>query len=226
MKRLLVVAAAAACILFAAVSPAFALTVKTLGSTNPVAYDIKSLQSTRFYAAADQPNCYAVLKVKTASGYITIYKGALGTATSYFSWRGLSADGHRLPSAVYDYTLTVNKGTASATKSGKISVSKIWFTFSGRSVALATVKHRGYMKAGNANVYVSANSPTKPDSMAMRIAGPGGLNSEIMYRYVYSWRPLSATVYLRAGTAIRQNGIQEFAVRCANDVRYTVTVIQ
>jgi hypothetical protein len=117
MKRIVLTIAAALVIVFAGVMPASAMTVKSIKVTNAVAYDIKSLQSTRFLASVDTTGVYAVLKVKTAAGDLVLYKGPINTTApvQLASWNGLSG-GKRLPSAVYGVTLTINKGgqTASA----------------------------------------------------------------------------------------------------------------
>lgn len=213
----------------AAVGSATAPKALTARFSNPVAYELKSLLTTRFHASVDSPNVWAVLTVSCPSGPKTLYDGPIGAANQDFvfpAWNGTDAKGNRLTSSSYDWQLTVTKGGASSTTTGKITVSRIFFTMKGRSSAGAVIHHQGYMIPGSANFYVGATTTRASDSLRITVNGPNHYNATVGDFGVVSASRLNTTAYLRGVAAIRSRAVHDLYVTSAGDVTYGVTVIQ
>lgn len=137
--------------------------------TNPIAYELKSLQSTRFYTRVDTANVWAALKVRTPYGDKYIYRGAIPTAGTNFYfplWDGKGPSGQRLPTSVaYRWSLTVTRGGQSTTASGTIPVTRIYTSISGSvsqsyfdNFELFTHTYHSYFVKGWVTAYLSARA--------------------------------------------------------------------
>lgn len=196
--------------------------------TNPIAYSIASKVMTRFYCSIDVTGAVAVMTVATASGTKTIYNGPVNVANKavYFpAWTGKDTNGKTMPSSSYAYTLKVTTSGGTATATGKITVSKIWFTMAGTAATGASKVHQGYMLPGSANVYVGATTTMASDSLKMKLTGPGGLNLALPPFACGSAARMNLTSYVRPPAAIKAKGVQTFTLSATN-VTYGITVIQ
>jgi hypothetical protein len=196
--------------------------------TNPVAYDLKSLRTTRFYTRVDRDGVRAELTVRCPSGVKKIYSGSVGPKgqTFYFpAWDGTGPRGEKLPSAVYDWQLKLTKDGATRTYSGKISVSRVYFSLSGVAKGGSPVKRAAYMVAGNANCYVTAKTSSRWDMLTVGLSSPAQ-SWPSRYWYLGATSPLSTTTYFRGTAAVRAAGLKTWTVTGRSNVAYTLTVIQ
>lgn len=134
LRALLVLAMFTVALFVGVATAAAAPVVKEAAFTNPVAYELKSLLTTRFYCTVDTPGSWATLTVSNSKGVVkTLYSGAINTTSrTYFpAWNGLDSAGKRLPTASYDWKLTITKGGSTTVKTGKITVSKVQFFLKG-----------------------------------------------------------------------------------------------
>jgi len=211
---------------------AHALAINDVKYTGPVAYELKSLQTTRFYCSVDTPGVWATLRIKDGEGRVvkTIYSGPINDANTWFYfplWNGLDNNGKRLYTSSWNWELTVNKGGQTAVKTGKITVSKIAFFVTGRAQYPNVDLFSRYMVPGNANIYVRTSSPVSFDAFQFAIAHEGGYQyeSRIIYNDVAN-SPVNSTVYLRGSTAPRARGMHVLGAAAYEDVSYYITVIQ
>jgi hypothetical protein len=224
---LLIACLMAATLLFA--SPAFAApAVNWVRAGTPIAYDLKSFQSTRFTASVNTANVWAVLKVKTGRGDVVVYKGSIPTANTTFTfpkWNGMGPDGRRLPPASYNYELTISKGGASATASGKILISNVYFGFSGHTYPDVIARCDGYLKARATNVYLTATTPVSEVGggrwLGFGIKGPGDPDTNDFGVQVSLEHPVKRVDRFVADAT----GVWRFSAG-GSDVDFVVTVIQ
>jgi sugar lactone lactonase YvrE len=206
------------------------LAVDWVKVTNPVAYELKSLLTTRFLFSSNLPAATGKIEIQTASGWKTVKSNipiAAANTTVSVSWDGKIA-GRRIPSAAYNYRVILTKSGQTASKGGKLLVSKIYFSFKGSSAWGFVRHHTGYMVPGNANVYISAD-PWSGTSDSLRIS----LRDPYTYRRTLgTWAVpappghLNATAYIRYPYQIRTRSIHTFNVSAARTAGYEVGVIQ
>ncbi len=164
---ILFLATAMAVLAFAA--PALAVPRATFVKySNPIAYQLKSLQTTRFYTNVDTGNVWAELKVATPYGDRFIYKGPIAAAGKNFFfplWNGTGPHGENLPSSAgYQWTLTVSQSGLSSATRGTIAVTKIYMGTHVKATAADLLSHdlevrrSAYLITGSFNIYVSAFS--------------------------------------------------------------------
>lgn len=136
--------------------------------TGPIAYELKSLLTTRLTCNVDQAGTTGRLDILGANGVVkTIYNGPMTAGTNWLPvWNGLDSAGKRLPSATYDWKLTVAKGGESTVVRGKIAVSKISFIVKGNVAPGAAMTADRYMIPGTANCYIRA-STSSGDTVTM-----------------------------------------------------------
>jgi hypothetical protein len=197
--------------------------------TNPLAYDLKSLRSTRFYTSVDKPNVWAELSVKCPTGTKYLYKGAIPNAGENFyflPWDGMGPDGKRMTSAAYEWTLRLSQSGSTSTYTGKITVSRICFSISGTAKAGSPVRTSAYMVPGSANCYIAATSGAASDALYLSLAGPNGFAVAQRNFGVSSGAPLNAVSYYRDAAAIRSAGTHAWTFTGRVAPTYRVTVIQ
>lgn len=227
------VAMLAAFLTFAFASTAFAAPgVTNAKFSNPVAYELKSLLSTRFTCDVDTPGTWGRLDILGANGVVkTVYNGPLTQGTNWFPlWNGYGANGKRLPSASYDWRLTVTKGGESTVVRGKLTVSKIHFVVQGRLTDLGEESYSRYMVPGSANIYWQFTNNSWVDSLYFYLYAPSGTNVGWAYVDFDENETLKGTWYLRKepgnDTLIYERGMHDFEISVANDVTFYMTVIQ
>lgn len=196
--------------------------------TNPVAYELRSFLTTRFVIRTDKEDVAVRLVLKTPSGDVVLHDGVVPNAanTNYSLpvWNGL-VDGRRLPSSSYDWVLTVTKDGQTTTKTGKITISKVYFKMSGTSAG-TTNTHSYYMVPGNANLYIAARTSAVSDSIGIRLSGPGSYYFDAGTFAFGSAAKLDKTVRASGVNAIRARGYHTFRVAGKTAVRYSIIVIQ
>lgn len=199
---------------------------------NPVAYELKSLLSTRFTCNVDTAGTWGKLDVMGANGIVkTIYSGPLVAGTNWFPlWTGLDAAGRRLPSASYDWRLTVSKGGQSTVVRGKITVSRIHFAIAGQGGYLQQTYYSRYMAPGPANIYYDLKNDTPYDTLSLDIYEPSQrLVSHSSWEFDYQQR-IPGVLYLRNNpgndTLVRERGMHTLKIGTYDQVDYYFTVIQ
>jgi hypothetical protein len=205
-------------------------------SSNPIAYNLASMRSTHFTASVNTPNVRAELVVITPNGNVTIFKGVIAHANStvwFPQWNGKMPNGKLLPTASYDWRLTVTKGDQSSVARGKIIVSRICFSMKGTVSGYIDVNDFGnsierdaYMLKGSANCYLSVTTTYPEDQVRMLILGP------LDYGVMVAWDPftnagaMSGTAHLRDKYAPRANGLHRIVWMGTNGVTYSATMVQ
>jgi hypothetical protein len=192
--------------------------------SNPIAYDLKSLQTTRFSTKTNVGGAYAVLSVDTPNGPVYLYRGAIPTAdTDFFFplWNGSGNDGKRLKPSTYPWKLTLSKGgLATTTTRGKILVANITFPVNGVGTGMPQFYER-HMNAGPANCYLTART------LAMTLTGPGGYRATVDSFACHSCHVVPhRTSYLRGATALKRRGQYVFTVKAPAGVHYYMSVVQ
>lgn len=237
-----------ACVLMALVaalaiaSSAFAAPkISEAAYTNAIAYDLKSLQSTHFYATFDRP-VWAELTIHDGAGrkVAKIFDGSISEANKRFwfpSWNGKNSAGKRLPSSgAYIWKLrAVSDGQESVT-TGKIAVCKVLFTMRGDFPTAREQKpawepiYERYMVKGAATIYTRAVRGGD-DATPLSIYYASRSESTQYYGKLGDWdvsasQPLNTTTYLRGTKAIPRQGWYEFSFNISGSLWYEVTVIQ
>jgi hypothetical protein len=238
LVRTFVVLAAAVLMVALAAPSAFAGTpVVQAGYSNSIAYNLKSLQTTRFWGSVLYPNMWAVLKVGTPYGDRYLYKGpiqAAGTRFDFPVWDGRGPHGERLPSSGgYRWTLTVNKGGNSWTTSGVIAVSRIIVTTSVTTteefLQLRNMEtfQDAYMLAGSYRCYLTAIStaaPTEdPGCFGLMIWYPAGPTAALNHEWQF---PAGTTVRANGSGTIARTGIHNFSLSTNHPSRIILTFLQ
>jgi hypothetical protein len=227
--------------------------INSIRYTNQIAYDLRSLQSTRFIANVDHDSTPATLTVKTMRGDVVVWHGRIPAAdTNFFVplWNGMGPDGRKLPPAVYDWEFKIGyqgEGTNAAIRpmlagggeswvaarsSGKIIVSNVCFNVSGMALGSSEPRyHDAWMKPGNANMYVVLDAlvdPSPVDSFDLQLWGPvaGTYNVEKAWTGLAMGTRKTDTFYLRPPKEIKTRGIHTFQCAAGYQVRYNITVIQ
>lgn len=237
--------AAVLCALFAGVAVAGAAPkIVEASYTNAVAYELKSLQWTHFYATFDQP-VWAVLTVHDGAGreVARVFDGAVPEANKRFwfpSWNGKDAHGRHLPSSAgYIWKLRAVRGGQTAEASGRIAICKVLFTIRDQVTHDAATDSRfeaerdyqRYMIDGPANVYISATSKNGCDAFAVTMYGQPGATSfqsgNVGAYSIAAGAKLHETVYLRYPPWRFSRGMQRIATAVRNgDISYQITVLQ
>lgn len=247
-SAVLVSALAVAAVLLSATPALAMLKVNYLRSTNPIAYNLKSLQTTHFYASVDTTGVWADLVVKTPKGDIHVYRGPMNVANRNFwfpAWNGLGPNRTRLPSSGgYIVQLTINRGGQFATAKNSISISRWYGIVSGiseNSLAgpdptgidmITTRTPWAWVVPGNMNVYVHATSAVTTlggDALALTIAS-------VPFAWDATWtapfsldatHPLDKTIYFRgANNTPGETDEYYFLVRGKVRVTYRIVEIQ
>lgn len=183
-RRILVVLALAAAMTFAFTTSALAAPgVTNAKFSNPIAYELKSGLYTRFTCDVNTPGTWGRLDILGANGVVkTVYSGPMVQGTNWLPlWNGLDSSGRRLPSASYEWRLTVSKGGEVTTVNGKLIVCKVCFTVKG-TVSDGRLDVQRYMIPGTVNIYytlgptVSSSQlmPSRPVDIAIFVYKPGG----------------------------------------------------
>lgn len=194
--------------------------------SNPIAYQLKSLLTTRFSCNVDVSGATGKLQILNGNGVIvkTIYNGALAAgANTLPAWNGLDANGKRLFTAAWTWRLTVTKNGKSTVITGKIPVSKIYFSMTGTATSLQSqIK---YMMPGNANIYIQASTARATDRLSISCYEPSGRRVGTLSYPMTSAKPLSATAYFKLVTVVRERGNHTWKIGASNTV-YSILVIQ
>jgi len=222
LRGLLFVAAFACSLLIGIASAVAAPVITEAKFTNPVAYELKSLLTTRMYCTVDTPGVWATLTVSNYKGVVkTVYSGAIPTANQRFwmpTWNGMDASGARLPTGVYNWTLTVAKGTTKTTTTGKIAISKINFNVSGVAAAQQAVKASRYMVAGPAYLYVWASTTNSSNNSAfIGVSGttrpPAGYIGRVPIAWFVFPNNTTYSYYLKDPCTIASKGMHDISVK-------------
>lgn len=215
--------------------------VKEMGVTNPIGYELKSLQWTHFYATFDQP-VWVVLTVHDGTGreVARVFDGAVPTANQRFwfpSWNGKDACGHRLPSSAgYTWKVTAYRGGQSASKNGRIVISRVYFTIKetvpNPAIAdrpMTERRYTRYLVDGSANLYLSAGAT---ETVTFQLTMPQTPTATATYAgNIGSWRMvpgewLNDTRYLRPPTWVIARGIHDIDFESNASLNYQITVLQ
>ena len=198
-------------VVLAASALAFAApTITNAGFTNPIAYDLKSLQQTRFYATVDRP-VWAVLRISNGTGEVVrAYNGPVTVVGKPFwfpAWNGKTSRGCRLPSALgYTWDLTVDRGGLSSTRHGTIAVTRTLLRERGQtevpdSRPETEIVWSRYMVAGPARVQLRAVSTSTADVSVFVQNDVDALNSSVVGHWTTVAQPPGSTalsVFTRA----------------------------
>lgn len=197
-----------------------------------IAYELKSMLSTRFTCDVDSAGTWGRLDILSASGVVkTVYDGPMTAGTNWLPlWNGMNSKGQRMPSAAYDWRLTVTKSGESTVARGKITVSKIAFIIKGNLANLDSVYLDRYMIPGTANIYYQVSNNSYVDSLYMYLWAP---SDDIVGTHMWGFDEndlLKGTLYLRNNpgndTSCHERGLHTFDLSAANDVTFYMTVIQ
>jgi hypothetical protein len=202
--------------------------ILSAGFSNPVAYDIASLQKTTFRTSTDVSGARAVLTLRTSAGNKTIWSGTLPKANAVVAlpaWNGM-VGGRRMATGSFDWDLKVTTTGGTTATSGKILLSKIYFGFSGVTAPGATRVHTGYTKAGFMNVYVSAGTSSAGGTFTLAAHRGTSYSAGIGSWYLASGSRLGATSYLSGGKAVPSPGLTDFLVGGTAGANYKVSVVQ
>lgn len=216
--------------------------------TNPIGYELKSLQWTHFYATFDRP-VWAVLTVHDGAGHevARVYDGAVPEAGKRFwfpSWNGKAAGGRRLPSSAgYTWRLRAYRNGEVTEKAGRIAISRIIFTIKSTLVndewpenqLSREVRWDRYMVDGKtANMYIQASAPsTETDypgffvTMGGRTYNTHDPRGNAYTASIKAGSSVNAAVYLRNGWDF-DTGMNWITVNTWDmpAVTYAITVLQ
>lgn len=217
------------------------LAVNSAGFSNPIAYALKSLLSTKMTFNANASSVHAKLVVNVPGGAWTIYDGntanKVGESFSLPAWNGKNpATGQKAPfAASYSWTLTLSKaGQPSVTKSGTILLSTVYFQMKAAAGGATTHTGSGYLQSppsatGSVNIYVSAAAPSA-DKLAIGVTGPAGSRYTNVVPTNSPWTlPGSGlkTGQLTGTKKIPTNGVYTFTMKTnTTGVAYTISVIE
>jgi hypothetical protein len=205
----------------------------------PIAYDIKSLQTTAFRFASGERGTRARLVVRGARSDggdlvlldkvvdATVDSGwDVGPGPYYVTWNGRDEKGGRLRySAGYTWTLSVSlPGRAPESASGTVIVSRILFVRSGASFGLPSIQ-TGYLRPGAVNVYLTTGTQVATgDTLSLKLSGPGGLSTRT--RSFAVGRGTTCSARFAGSDAPRRSGIHSFTFTARRSSDYRMTVIQ
>jgi hypothetical protein len=153
------------------------------GVTNQVAWGLKSLQYTYFYAGVVPSNAWVKLEVVGGNGVVAkIYDGAVNklgkdSIGRYWSprWYGRDNNGKMLPTGVYNYQWTASSAGSSVIRKGIIVVSRVWWTITGAGPASAPDGFDRYLYGGKTRVfYHTYSAETTTTYMAVSAAWKSG----------------------------------------------------
>lgn len=178
----------------------------------------------------DSANTWGRLDILGANGVVkTIYNGPLVAGSNWFPlWNGMDSAGRRMPSASYDWRLTVSKAGESTVVRGKITVSKIHFVIKGGPTDPDGDYYIRYMVPGNANIYVQATTTEPYDMFAFGVGYAP--TDQLIYATdvldVTNANAFKGTFYMRGAEATPYRG--NHVVIVAGDIApsYTMTFIQ
>jgi hypothetical protein len=186
---------------------------------------------------------WAVLDVFSADGIVkTVYSGPTtggGALQTFPVCDGKDYLGRRLPTATYEWRLTLNRGGETSVTRGRVIVSRITFAVSAvesSDEGYWDVEDR-YMIPGNANVYLRLR-PALPNydkgwgSLNVQLEYPAGVGAGYLLQqvvrvgnYESKGPTLNTTTYLRGANAVRNRGPHTFRLATQN-ADYYFTVIQ
>jgi hypothetical protein len=199
------------------------------GFSNPVAYDLRSLRSTRFVFTADRSACGVTLTLRTPNGPATLFSGvvpnAAGVPYALPAWDG-KVRGMRLPTGMYGWVLTVRKSGVTATRTGSLLLSRVCLSFSGSSTSGIARTHSVYLVTGRATCTIEATSVASSGRLAMRVTGPSSYDRSLGTWALSATRPLLAVASLSGSSAVRASGLHLFTVDGWGGVRYRCRVVQ
>lgn len=202
------------------------------GFAGPVAYELKSLQSTRFGFSASEPDVNATLVVHGArsdGGDLALFTDSsvkLWPDPSQVAWTGRNEKGQRLRSGVYSWTLTATRpGRTPQTVKGSVLVCRIVFDKEGVSIGGSAQALRGYMIRGDARVYLTAFSPIPGgDTVSIRLTGPAAFSTAS--RSFHAESTTDFTSRYTGPSAPPYRGIYTLTITARRNLGYRVTVIQ
>lgn len=198
-------------------------------SSNSIAYNLKSFQTTRFSTSVDRPDVWARLSIRLPGTDKVIYDGPIHEAgkTFFFPlWDGKGPGGKPLPSANYDWELRITKSGATRYYTGRITVCRVLFAIRGSAADGGARSYPMYMIPGNANFYLTARSSRPPDVIRVRVAGPKGYAAQVMALDLVDDSSVTGTGRLTGGRAVRAKGAHTVGVSVDNDAAFGMTVIQ
>jgi hypothetical protein len=195
---------------------------------NIIAYDMASLRTAPFRASTDTTGAAVELRVKTPSGVKLLYKGTMSKANGAVSlgiWNGMGADGKRMPTGLYDWTLKMSTSGGTTTVTGKVRITRTYYMFTGESAA-ELKSFSSKLNAGPVNVYVSASTTATTDSIRVR-AFRGTTYAPVVGTWsITSATPLATSVYMSGKRGIPSAGTIGFDVLGGTRVTFKVTTIQ
>jgi hypothetical protein len=162
MKRLALLLAAVCTMMALSGGTALAAPVIAAhGTTNPIAWGLKSMQWGSVWVQSDDATAYAEVKVLSSKGVVaTLYRGALGARPAnaagkrmFPAWNGKGADGKYLPTGVYNYRITLSSGGQVAVATGQFGVSRLRFTIEGNGTLDQPSTYSRYLYAGRTYTY-------------------------------------------------------------------------
>jgi hypothetical protein len=162
VRKLVVFVALVALIVAGTASVAFAAPgITSHGVTNQVAWGLKSMQYTYFYAGIVPSNAWVKLEILSSKGVVAkVYEGAVNklgkdSIGRYWSprWYGKDKNGKILPTGVYNYKWTVSSAGSSVTRKGNIAVSRVWWTITGAGTTSAPAAFERYLYGGTTRAY-------------------------------------------------------------------------
>jgi hypothetical protein len=200
--------------------------------TGPVAYDLKSLRSTRFVIRLTAP-CTARLTVygaRSDGGDLVLANRritATGTDVTVCSWNGLNEKGERIRhSANYQWQLD-DPVTHAMGSGGYILVCRVLAGIAGTSTAGATNTYRTYLVPGSVTCYVNAWALVVPplDTLSARLTGP---NAFALPTTNLALTPpeIERTLYFRGAQAVKSSGIYTMSVAAKRGAYYRMTIMQ
>jgi YVTN family beta-propeller protein len=130
--------------------------ISGIGVTNPLAWDLTSLKTTRVYATCNLPGRWMTIDVWDAHGVVqTLYSGPAqqGVRVVTPPWDGRDSSGRRLPTGNYRYRVRVNRSSDVTSVTGPIVVSRVWFSVSTSTTSGQLTR---YLPSGPVRVYATS----------------------------------------------------------------------
>lgn len=209
------------------------------GATNPIAYELKSLRWTHFYATFDQP-VWVVLTVHDGTGreVARVFDGAVPNAGERFwfpSWNGKTNLGARLPSSAgYTWRIRAYRSGWVTENTARIAVTKVIFTIYDTPGNPGEVRpsteqvYSRYLTDGSANVYMTIWNRDACDVQVTMPQAPGAPSTA---GNVGTWKldpnhMTSATVYLRPPSWQIVRGSRDIGIDVKGADKVQMTVLQ
>jgi hypothetical protein len=209
VRKLLVFAALVATIVAGTASVALAAPdITSHNVTNQIAWGLKSMQYTYFYAGVTPATAWVKLEILSSKGVVKkIYDGPvnkLGKDPSgrYWSprWYGHDNSGRMLATGIYNYKWTATSAGSSVTRRGNIAVSRVWLTMTGAGTTGAPAAFERYMYAGRTRVFYHVYSAeTTGTYMAISATWKSGsqdfADRNTLYLAAGTWSPTISKVF-------------------------------